>query len=781
MKRFPHAIKANHRTETPQRMVFFDIESRVPDIEKEQFIDQALQDGGFKIEHDPYLCCSCFSDRGREKWYDDYGPNWQDNFWTRVNSFCPASSKVWIYAHNAKYDVLASGGVKYLVEYGWTVTAFSDGNPFFLRMTRRESKEDYIFRLKEKLTYTPNVDKRNKILMEIADIKSDEKKPPTTGTILILSSTNYYNTSLAELGKTFDLPKLDAAYNAPLEDAITYCRRDVEILKTAMESFYDFIIEKDLGTAGMTIASQAMNAYRHRFMPHEILIHTNLAATILERDAYSGGRTEAWYIGNIPEKVFCYDVNSMYPYVMLENDYPVNLKTYRNCRVTVADLSRFISRGYLVIARVKIYTDEPVFMVKAEKLIFPVGVFWTALCTPELIYALDHDLIIEVAEMAVYEKANIFTDYVTFFYNERLKAKAADNEVLSYLYKIFLNSLYGKFGQTQPGWVRIGDADPAEVKTVHVYNTETESYEYFKIFGGSVFKSVAPPVGENEAANAFCAIAAHVTAYARMLLWQYIQVAGPENLYYMDTDSLFVNQAAGDMLAGAGHVDASRLGALKMEKAGQMTVHGLKDYSFKGKDDKGKDIDITKIKGVNKRAIPITDVKKAADDEMRQAIAEGRVFATDTWIGMSKAIENGELSGYYQKSMVKVLKRNYDKGYRTAEGQVLPLAFNDGELIENRQAVNWQALAKLYNGIDEAAAMRELETMQNIFERDLVKSFRAAVRDLGGVNDTDYESIPRWAKNKKRGKGLDQLVSELAGYGFIFADANELYDRLWRD
>jgi hypothetical protein len=46
---------------------------------------------------------------------------------------------------------------------------------------------------------------------------------------------------------------------------------------------------------------------------------------------------------------------------------------------------------------------------------------------------------------------------------------------------------------------------------------------------------------------------------------------------------------------------------------------------------------------------------------------------------------------------------------------------------------------------------------------------------LGGINDPDYEYIPRWAKRKK-GSCLDVLVAELQAQGIYVADANELYE-----
>jgi hypothetical protein len=223
MKRFPHVIKPNKKSELPQRIVYFDVESHVPELEREEFISRAIAAKDSKqpyiIEHDPYLAVSCFVDRGRDHWFEHYGDNWQLKFWQQVADFCKVNSKVWVLAHNAKYDVLASGGIKFLVDLGYTVTGFSDGNPFFIRLTRRINKQEYISKLQFKLANTTDIDKRNKLILEIDQIRTGEKLTPVLGTILLLSSTNYYNASLAQLSVGMLAPASKVAVEAGFEAA----------------------------------------------------------------------------------------------------------------------------------------------------------------------------------------------------------------------------------------------------------------------------------------------------------------------------------------------------------------------------------------------------------------------------------------------------------------------------------------------------------------------------------------------------------------------------------
>jgi hypothetical protein len=83
---------------------------------------------------------------------------------------------------------------------------------------------------------------------------------------------------------------------------------------------------------------------------------------------------------------------------------------------------------------------------------------------------------------------------------------------------------------------------------------------------------------EGEGAQSFPAIAAHVTSYARMLLFNYIKHCKKAelNVYYCDTDSIFTS---GELLAD--FISSTELGKLKLEHCydNGLSFMGLKNYS----------------------------------------------------------------------------------------------------------------------------------------------------------------------------------------------------------
>lgn len=706
-----HVLGRNKGREQPDLVIYLDSESRV-DPET--------------LEHSPYLLIACFCRYSRKKETWKYYTGGQlEKFWLDVAGFGGKKKKrVFLYGHNLAYDVLVTGGIKTLCREGFRVTNFYESGPVFIMTMKRDSK-----------------------------------------TLEFISSTNYYSESLASLGKTFGLEKLDFDYAGGSEaDAEIYCRRDVEILKVAIEAFRNFIQKEDLGNLARTAAGQAFNTYRHKFMKHDIFIHDHAAALALERSAYSGGRVECFRVGNYPGKHFYYDVNSMYPFVMKNFIYPCRLVSYRK-RGDQKDLARMLDCGYLVVARCHVIQPEPALGCKlGGHFIFPIGDFWGIFTTPEIKYLLENNQIIDVGAFAVYEGGPIFSSYVEYFYNERLKAKAAGDRVRDKLFKMLLNSLYGKFGQTGETWEPVGEADPEQVGIIEKLNYQTGQRETLKIFGGTIFKKMT----ETEAFNSFPAVAAHVTAYARMTLWKYIEIAGKENVLYCDTDSIFVNEIG--HVALQPHHDERTLGKIKLEQAAEgLTLYAPKDYIFGS---------LVKRKGIKKGSRQISDNE----------------FETEIWPHLNSFIRAGMIAGYQNVRRKKILRRQYNKGWVLADGRVVPLQltaesdgttwvlawedtlyYQQGERLADPEQPEWikKTYSKFYLEKEDLGQIKLYEKMQ----RQQAKEFRKIIIELGGINDPDYPIIPRWAKRRK-GKTLDYLLSELAAAGYYFTDSNHLYNTL---
>lgn len=515
----------------------------------------------------------------------------------------PSKSKVYTFAHNWQYDAAMLSIDTVLPELGFTVTKLLvDSNIFIL------------------------------------DARIGNK------TLALRDTTNLYPFALGSLGEVFGIPKLEYPDGITDESVwVEYCKRDVSIVREAVMRWLAFIGEHDLGNIQPTLASQAFTAYRHRFMGARILVHANLESLALERDSYHGGRVECFYVGQYNEPVVSMDVNAMYPFVMSCEVYPTKLKALVN-NLTPAQLDGYLN-DYCVTARVHIDTDEPVYPFKHEKrLIFPVGSFTTTLSTPELVHALERGHVKAVYQASLFEYASIFESYVDYFYALRQTYKSAGNSTYSYIAKLFLNSLYGKFGQSARGWVYSDEDEEPPNGELFWYVAAFDNPDIVK--HRSLFGRVQKLIREGESYNSCPAIAAHVTAYARMYLWEIIQRAGPNNVLYCDTDSVFVTTDGSRNIAH--YVGETRIGGLKIETVGEsIKINGLKDYEFAGK---------RVLKGISSRAVQIDE-----HTYRQQQFAKWSVLVS---LGVSGKI--------LVRDTVKHLARRYTKGEVGPEGWVTP-------------------------------------------------------------------------------------------------------------
>lgn len=520
-----------------------------------------------------------------------------------IERYARKDVSLYVYAHNIKYDLQLSGLLPVFLENGWKVSSFVfEDPPTFIRIRRNRTS------------------------------------------IIFVDTFNYWQNSLAKMGEQLGLDKLKMPdETASLSDWYTYCERDVDVLTEYILSFMRYLKVNDLCGMGLTLASQSFRTYRHRFMDHIIVLHSRPEATLLERQAYSGGRVEAYHIGKLPEQTYYkLDVNSMYPFVMKEKLYPYEFIAYSE-DIPMSKLRQLL-RNYYVIGEVELYTQDPVYAYKdTHKLIFPIGEYTTVLHNPELTYALDNDHIRRVKRVAIYKAGDIFSQYIDFFYTMKVEAEEHHNPVIRHQAKIMMNSLYGKFGQLNVVSKIVENMTGVKYGRITGYSETLGKRVEINCLGDDMEVSYR----DGEATYSFPAIAGAVTAYARMYLYHLMTTAGLSNVYYVDTDSLVVNDQGMEALKP--YLDNIKLGMLKVEDiSNEMIIWGAKDYRF------GKDV---KHKGVPKKAIEYF---------------EG-VWMYDQFRGAKNWLSDGLSPNVEVSKRVKARMSTYDKGIVHSMGNVSPV------------------------------------------------------------------------------------------------------------
>jgi len=394
--------------------------------------------------------------------------------------------------------------------------------------------------------------------------------------LTLQDNLNIWPMSLAKIGASLGLEKLDVDFDSVADEELyIYCRRDVEILIESWRTWIEFLDEHDLGNFGLTIAGQAWNAYRHKFMEHKIGIHNDKRALDLERESYRGARCETFRVGKLPPGTYYkLDVNGLYAAMMSFYPYPRKLlKTIVNVRIEYLD---HLLHDHLIVARVLLDVHEPKYPVRIHgRNAYPTGTFFTTLTSPELQEALISGELVGVGRCALYEPADLFSGYVGWATGLRQQYKLADDQARSVMCKLLQNALQGKFGQRGHHQEIIGEAPLAQVRVKHYVDGETGRTCVDWTFGGRIIRQY----DEGEPFDSFPAIPAHVSAYGRLYMWSLMLQAGRENVFYIDTDSLITNEAGYRRLANM--ISAVEPGKLKLESvASDVEIHAKKDYRF---------------------------------------------------------------------------------------------------------------------------------------------------------------------------------------------------------
>ena len=462
-------------------------------------------------------------------------------------------------------------------------------------------------------------------------------------TIKLISTTNYFQASVKELGAMVGLPKLECdPLSAPYQQVKAYCKRDVEIIFRVMQYYIDFIRSNDLGRFSMTRASQAFNAYRHRFMNNKISLHDYPEVRKLERDAYMGGRVECFRLGKQSDGPFVsLDINSMYPFIMKDEMLPCRLRNYWT-DISIGKTKELMKK-YCGVAEIEVSTEEPVYPVRRDnKLIFPVGEFSCFVNTPALLYALKHKHVKRIRQLATYDRAILFKEYVEYLYSLRQKYQEKGDKIMSELAKYLMNSLYGKFAQKKRN-VDVRDNETGEMYC-RIDNYDIVTGEKWITY--MLMNKIVTEQEEGNAPNTLISISSHIAEHGRMLLWSIMKQIGLHQVIYCDTDSIKISEKHIDLIRHP--ISENTLGDLKIEeKFNKFHVWGPKSYKTER---------IRKIKGVPKSAKSIGDLR----------------WIYPSFLGQKTHMKEREPKRFLVRYIVKEATGIYDKGIVLSDGQITP-------------------------------------------------------------------------------------------------------------
>lgn len=303
---------------------------------------------------------------------------------------------------------------------------------------------------------------------------------------------------------------------------LEYLEHDCRGLYESIEKFEKWPLIEKAGRA-QTIASQSVKVLR-TFLKDDIGFVGGKPDQEM-RQAYMGGRTEIFkpfYEGKKP--LYCYDVNSLYPFVMKKHKFP---------NYYLGETHDYVPNQFAIyeaIATIPKMHVPPIGIVRRGKYVFPVGSFRCYVTSAEIEYARSLGCEFKVVRGWLFsDGGRIFKKFVDSLYEIRTKSPrgSVDNTIA----KLLLNSCYGKFGQRSDREQIVFD-DGSDGLLPLAENAEIT-------VGNKTYRLMLKEIELDCFSNV--AIAAFVTAYARIHMHKLLRKCGDE-LYYTDTDSLFTTK-----------------------------------------------------------------------------------------------------------------------------------------------------------------------------------------------------------------------------------------------
>ena len=387
-------------------------------------------------------------------------------------------------------------------------------------------------------------------------------------------SQNYFKTKLENLAELLGKEKENVnEYKYPknvwndvlLESGKRRVQTDTELLYSVLEKF----INNNDFDLSFTLAGSAFKTFKMRYLKDRIYFPRLLIPEAM--DSYLGGIVLPYkLIKNM--QLYYYDINSLYPYVMNKNLYSIRFnKKIDNYKYIYDDIKNR-AYNYLVKVKYSIPNWSPVYANYDNNLIpFLENEKW--ITGNELLELYNNNATIIIEEAYEFINDDIFSDFVNYFYNKRLLTKDYEK----FFYKIFLNSLYGKFGQHKGHSfiIKIKDIeDFAEQNEILIAKNEGKERFILNDKMISIYDTFITYLTQGDVKYSPM-IASEITANARIVNFRYSQMFGFEHLYYTDTDSFMIDKEYPELIS-------KELGKLKLEKSGLFTIYAPKDYEYYG-------------------------------------------------------------------------------------------------------------------------------------------------------------------------------------------------------
>lgn len=535
--RIEHWVRLNHQTRSPHRWVAVDSEAhRTP--------DELGERQTFRLA----VATRWTDDGGKTRGEATAVHDTPESLWEWISEFTRPGKRTVMWCHNLDYDLQLCQAFHVLPKLGW------------------------------------------RLVWSNLDSQVSMAKWSRDGATLVMTDTfTWCPKPLDVLGHLLGIDKPALPEEDDSREAwITRCMADVEITVRLVKTILDFVRENELGNMQMSGAGMGYAMWRHKFLTDKILVHANPYAIEAERAAMHTGRAEAWRHGVYNNTQLTeWDLKNAYTRIARDHELPRKLVRY-DPRPTMGRYRNWV-RDWRVLASVRVTTDSPVVPVNHDgREIWPVGQFETTLWDCEIDLALQEGATITPLRMWGYLKAPCMRAWAQHTLDVLDTEPAWVPPVMLVWYKHQARATIGRCGVRYANWEHQGP-DWLDITGLSLAGSDdgTPATRLLHI-GGEVYEET----GKVEGRDSVPQIPSWIAARCRVELWEAMRAAGLAHVYYVDTDSLMVDEE-GDEAMRRFAQEHPELGWRVKGRYRAAEIHGPRQIIVE---------DVPRISGVPKRA-----------------------------------------------------------------------------------------------------------------------------------------------------------------------------------
>lgn len=441
----------------------------------------------------------------------------QDELIDGITSYGRKDARTVVAAHNLGYDLRIGGIIDGLLARGWAI---------------------------EKPTFTSE-----HVSFEAV---SESRR------LVFVDSLSLVPTSLATVGGWLGMPKLplpDA--DAPDEAWFARCETDVAILARAYMAVIGWLEREDLGGWARTGASIGWHTLLRRHLSEKVLVHGRSDVRAAEASAMYSGRCEVWRHGLLAGGPW-YEWDYAMAYGNIARGCAIPAQFMDEVRGLSLHSLQGSGNGARWLIRANIDTEVPVLPWRDDGgIVWPIGRFSGWWWDTELLLGRSMGARVVVEHAYRYRASPWLASWAQWAMALVEDDSTPEARVIGRVAKHWTRAVPGRSAMKYKKWEDRGEAWVPGVSYMPLLDLTTGDRGAALQLGGQRWEAWKSEWwGE-----ALPQVLSFIMAETRVRLWAAMQVAGLENIVYVDTDCLIVNRAGHDRLDSK--VRTGSLGSLR--------------------------------------------------------------------------------------------------------------------------------------------------------------------------------------------------------------------------